>query len=97
MATRSVVGYAREDGVVRGTYVHYDGYPENMIPSLTEMFERRGFEGMKEWIDAGVAGCGYSTIDSEPYNDGPENLCEINDEEYGYEISADGVKMVFSW
>lgn len=92
MATRSVVGYKREDGVVRGTYVHNDGYPEHMVDELWGKFQELGFEGMKEWIDKGVEGQGYSTVNSEPYNDGDSPwLKEINDEEYGYTIDKHGI------
>lgn len=98
MSTRSVVGYERENGTVEGTYVHWDGYPEHMIPALTKRFEEIGFEGMKNWIDKGVEGQGFSSVlDEKPYDDGNEAwLQPIDAQEYGYEVTSDGVKLVYS-
>lgn len=92
MATRSVVGYVREDGVVRGTYVHNDGYPEHMMGELWDKLQTLGFDGMKKWIDEGVEGQGYSTVNSDPYNDGDNPwLKEIDEEQYGYTIYPDKI------
>lgn len=92
MATRSVVGYVREDGVVRGAYVHNDGYPEHMLEAVWHKLQKLGFEGIKKWIDAGVEGQGYSTVNSDPYNDGDELwLKDIDEEAYGYTVYEEGV------
>jgi hypothetical protein len=37
MATRSTIGYETADGGYVGVYCHYDGYPDNIGPSLDEM------------------------------------------------------------
>ena len=92
MTTHSVVGYVREDGKVRGTYVHNDGSPEHMLKEVGHKLKSLGFEGIKKWIDAGVEGQGYSTVNSEPYNDGDEPLLkDIDEEAYGYIVEEDGV------
>ena len=43
MGTRSVVGYATPTGF-KGVYVHWDGYPEHMVPMLYELLRRDGYE-----------------------------------------------------
>lgn len=92
MATSSVVGYIREDGKVRGTYVHNDGHPGYMLNDLWVKLQELGFEGIKEWIDKGVEGQGYSTVYSEPYNDGYEPwLKNIDEELYGYIVTPKGI------
>lgn len=90
MATRSVVAYADENGDIRGTYVHWDGYPENMKPALREMLDDLGYEGVVEWIENGIEGGGYSEVgDVNPYHDGEQN-CKIDQEEYGYFVFSNG-------
>lgn len=48
MATRSAVGYVNAEGDFRGTYVHFDGYPENAIPEIKQRLEKVGYEGFVE-------------------------------------------------
>ena len=55
MATRCTFGYEMSDGTYRATYVHYDGYPNNMrrtLKSLTrdqvELFVTEG------WLRGGI-------------------------------------------
>lgn len=106
MSTRSVVAYEHDNGEVYGTYVHYDGYPENAIPELTKKFDTIGFDGMKEWIDDGVEGKGYlSYTDAVPFspkssivevNEHNPWAQEVSDHEYGYLVTKDGVEMIFT-
>lgn len=98
MATRSVVGYKNEQGQFRGTYVHWDGYPSHMLPSLSERLRLEGYKVLTEWIEQGIAGGGYSSVDyNEPYNDvyEPWNL-PVDNQEYGYLVQPDKVALVFS-
>jgi len=44
MATRSVVGRYVGDDAWIGRYVHYDGYPANMVMVLLEIVLRDGFD-----------------------------------------------------
>lgn len=37
MATHSTIGYETPDGGYVGVYVHYDGYPQHMLPRVREM------------------------------------------------------------
>lgn len=37
MATRGTIGYETLDGEYRGVYVHYDSYPQHIVPILSEM------------------------------------------------------------
>lgn len=97
MATRSVVGYKNDAGEFIGTYVHFDGYPENMIPELNRRLKEEGENSLKAWVDKGVAGGGFRSVDHlEPYNDvsSPQN-CSVDQEEYGYLILPDRVALVF--
>lgn len=71
MSTRSAVGYYREQNPITGekfgfigTYVHYDGYQVHR-----DLYQRFGadVDAIKGWIDAGIAGGGYSNaVDSLP-------------------------------
>lgn len=91
MATRSVVGYKNEQGEIRGTYVHWDGYPDNALVEISKRIESEGVEGFKEWVEAGVEGTGYSSYeDNIPYNDGGVNNASLTSEEYGYLVHDDG-------
>ena len=38
MATRSLVGIQKDDGLIYFIYVHFDGYPEYMLKTLTENY-----------------------------------------------------------
>lgn len=43
MSTRSVVAIPQGDGW-KGRYVHSDGYPEHMIPTLMDLINRKGVD-----------------------------------------------------
>ena len=95
MATRSVVGFI-ENGNVMGTYVHYDGYPSYMVPTLQERLETEGYEALTKWIMKGIHHSGYRSASSTtPFNDKVYNNCKLNDEEYGYLVTPDGILTVW--
>lgn len=95
MGTRSVVGYYTDGGDFRGSYVHYDGYPDVMIPELELLHEIRGYEGMIEWVEEGIKGAGRTSVTSNPYYDSPGGYVNgLYDEEYGYIITRNGVDWV---
>lgn len=69
MSTRSALGYIAADGKYRGTYIHHDG--DDVAEEANKRIEVNGVDALIEWIEAGIAGNGYSAIDSaEPYGDG---------------------------
>ena len=41
MGTHCHLGVRLPDGRVEATYVHYDGYPRNMLPSIDEFLSKR--------------------------------------------------------
>lgn len=43
MSTRSVVAIPQGDGW-KGRYVHSDGYPEHMVPTLMDLINRKGVD-----------------------------------------------------
>lgn len=68
MSTRSTLGYMDADGKFRGTYIHHDGFCVDVAASAR--FKNEGYEALVEWIEAGIAGGGYSGInDAVPYGD----------------------------
>ena len=72
MATRSCVAVPQGDGWA-GRYVHWDGYPEHMIPTLLDLIERKGLDRVIDvlinwnygWSSLGAAG----QIDVDRYAD----------------------------
>ena len=103
MSTHSAVGYVDDNDQFRGTYVHFDGYPDHAIPEIEMMLAKRGFDEVKNWIEAGIQGNGYSSYDSaDPYNDGPKDkpakpwTKEDTAIEYCYEIHPDNTVELIS-
>lgn len=39
MASRSMIGYEKEDGLIVFVYCHYDGYPEYQLKMLLEHYQ----------------------------------------------------------
>ncbi|GAA4767819.1 hypothetical protein [Citricoccus nitrophenolicus] len=69
MATRSTLGYIDSKGEFRGTYINFDGM--DLERNAAERFETEGYPALVQWIDAGIAGGGYSSVDdTEPYGEG---------------------------
>lgn len=44
MSTRSCVAIPTADGGWKGRYVHFDGYPEHMLPALNDLISRKGLD-----------------------------------------------------
>lgn len=92
MATRSVVGYYNEADDFRGTYVHYDGYPDHAVPELEKRLAEVGYEGLVQWIEDGIAHGGYISYEDDKPADADEPTLEdawlmsLDDEEYGYVV-----------
>lgn len=65
MGTRATVGYKGtliDEGIVIGTYIHYDGYPDHTLVQLVEIIKR---DGMDTALDTIVHGArGWSSLDS---------------------------------
>lgn len=98
MSTNSVVAYRDQNGETHGTYIHWDGYVENMVPALENRLEKEGYQALVDWIDKGIQGGGFPTVDSnEPYGDNQEpwNMA-VDAHEYGYMVSPDGVETVWA-
>lgn len=95
MATRSVIGYYEGDKFY-GTYVHYDGFPDVIMPALKKRFADSGYEGFKKWVDKGRWGQGYSSVDDETPNSPNSSRSNKNwtqdlmAQEYGYSLNSDG-------
>lgn len=69
MSTRSTLGYMDGAGKFRGTYIHHDGFYLDVAADAR--FKKEGYEALVDWIEAGIAGGGYSGIhDAVPYKDG---------------------------
>jgi len=62
MGTNSIIA-VREDGEVRGRYVHWDGYPSYMGVELVKLVERDGLERVIEVLTG--EHYGWSSISSE--------------------------------
>lgn len=50
MATRGIIGVDCGQGTWRGRYVHWDNYPERIVPLLAELVERDGISKVVETI-----------------------------------------------
>jgi len=100
MATRSTIGYVTEDGKVRGTYCHFDGYPAGVGRELLENYHTpEAVEALVQYeISSLNVGDGFPEyIDNEV--DGPYTWSSpvsfLNDfdlfgSEYSYLLTEDG-------
>jgi len=50
MATRAIVGVDCGAGAWEGRYIHWDNYPERMVPLLAELVERDGWQKVVDVI-----------------------------------------------
>ena len=95
MATRSVIGYIREDGSYLGTYCHYDGYPSSVGVTLLQMSP----EDIKIIVLQGIVKGGLRSLGKGSLND-VEYFNEVwsearrdtipGGEEYTYILGLDG-------
>ena len=70
MGTRSVIAIPTETGW-KGRYVHWDGYPEHMVPEYLRLVAEKGVE---RCIDVLINwNAGWSSITSNPVIDGMTN------------------------
>lgn len=95
MATRCNIGYEMPDGTYRATYVHYDGFPDNMrriLKALThdqvELFVTEG------WLRGGIRSIDDSIPEyfNEPSWEGGRIHTAWPDrmESYAYMLKKDG-------
>ena len=100
MATRSTIGYVTEDGKVRGTYCHFDGYPAGVGRELLENYHTpEAVEALVQYeissLDAGEGVPEYlaSEVDG-PYTwSSPAtflNDFDLFGSEYSYLLTEDG-------
>lgn len=64
MSTRSVVAIETEEGHWKGRYVHFDGYPEHMVPEYMRLLKEKGYERCVDVLINWNAGWSY--INSHP-------------------------------
>jgi hypothetical protein len=50
MATRGIIGVDCGQGTWRGRYVHWDNYPDRIVPLLAELVERDGLDKVIQTI-----------------------------------------------
>jgi hypothetical protein len=46
MGTSSLVGVKASDGTITGCYIHYDGYPENMVSAIASYIDNKTVTGL---------------------------------------------------
>jgi hypothetical protein len=63
MGTRSVIAIETETGF-KGRYVHWDGYPEHMVPEYFRLLKEKGYERCVDVLINWNAG--WSNITSKP-------------------------------
>jgi len=82
MATRGIIGVYCGQGAWRGRYVHWDNYPERVVPLLSELVERDGLPKVIETIvnkrDS------WSTIDAHVDESSPFFTAENYEPGYGF-------------
>ena len=69
MSTRSHIGYS-QNGIIRGTYCHFDGYFDSTGKALISILKTNGEERFKNIIELGIKASGFRFIDEEGYEDG---------------------------
>lgn len=62
MSTRSIIAFANENGTLDAVYCHYDGYPEYMYPTITNLLETKGSAYLKLMIVRAQTEGGIRTI-----------------------------------
>ena len=97
--TRSQFGKIDRKGNITSVYMHYDGYPENVLPLL-----KKGYKGGKN-VDTVIKSGAASGLESDPknmdfYNDGTESSTGsiANVKGYLQDVSDDaGAEYVYLW
>ena len=62
MSTHCNIGIMHPDGTVQGCYVHMDGYPDNMVPSLVSYISQRTTTGLALLISQAATGGGFHSF-----------------------------------
>ena len=105
MSTRSHIGYVK-NGIIRGTYCHFDGYFDSTGKALISILKTNGEEKFQNIIELGIKASGFRFIDEEGYEtykgDSGEWLFEsreeiLKGEEWGYLLEEDGSLTVFKY
>ena len=58
MGTHAQLGVRKQDGSITGCYIHYDGYPDHMIPAIKNYVDRFTTSGLVLLIASAQAGGG---------------------------------------
>ena len=71
MGTRSQLGVIMENGDILGCYVHYDGYPDHMIPAIEDYISRFSTTGLVILISRAIRTGGIRSfnIEKDGYSD----------------------------
>jgi|19_taG_2_1085344.scaffolds.fasta_scaffold17708_7 hypothetical protein len=64
MGTHAQLGVKHRDGSINGTYVHYDGYPDHMLPAIEKFIQRFTTSGLTVAILRASQSGGYRFFDS---------------------------------
>lgn len=62
MSTQCNIAIKESDGTVTGTSVHFDGYPENMIPSILNYISQRTVTSLIVEITQAITQGGFRTF-----------------------------------
>lgn len=93
MATRGIIGVDCGNGTWQGRYVHWDNYPDRIVPLLAELVERDGWEKVIDTIINKRAS--WSTLD--PYVDESSPFFTRENYEPGYGFfHTDGAMEIYT-
>jgi hypothetical protein len=102
MATRSTIGYETQDGGYVGVYCHYDGYPDNIGPSLDAMHHADVVIMVERALRNGGIRCLEAPNTFQLFNEPSERDRWLVDEwpscpeDWSYRMRLDGQLEVFS-
>jgi len=80
MGTKAQIGVEMENGEILGCYVHYDGYPDHMIPAIEDYIRRFSTTGLVLLISRAIRTGGIRSFncETEGYSDKSEEPEYIN-------------------
>jgi len=79
MSTRSCVAIPQGDGW-KGRYVHWDGYPEHMVPTLLDLISRKGVDRVRDVLINWNPGWSFIGQDENMTNNlGPDRAHFVSD------------------
>ena len=79
MGTRAQLGVQYPDSSISGCYIHYDGYPDHMVPALKNYVQRYTMTGLVTIIAEAQAHGGMRYFNAPPHR---ETAFLNDDEEY---------------